>query len=248
MVRGTIPAVSPVTPDAARQIAIVTARDEADRIAATIAALGAALPSARVIVADDGSLDDTSLRAMEAGAEVVARGHPHGKGGAASAAAESVRDLALSMEPPIFLFCDGDLGDSAAELAALVEAVERDDCDLAVAAFARKQGGGFGIAVGLARWGIRRLCGFEAGAPISGQRAMRAAVLPAVLPFAHGFGMEIGMTVDAVRAGFRVEEIELALEHRATGRTRRGFQHRGRQLVDFLRVYASYGRAGRLAS
>ena len=58
-----------------------------------------------------------------------------------------------------------------------------------------------------------------------------------MLPFAHGFGMEIGMTIDAVRAGHRVAEIELDLAHRASGRTLAGFAHRGRQLVDFVRAY-----------
>ncbi|MGD1056822.1 MAG: hypothetical protein ABR992_05335 [Solirubrobacteraceae bacterium] len=60
-----------------------------------------------------------------------------------------------------------------------------------------------------------------------------------MLPFAHGFGMEIGMTIDAVRAGHRVREVELDLSHRASGRTLAGFLHRGRQLVDFLRAYVS---------
>jgi hypothetical protein len=49
--------------------------------------------------------------------------------------------------------------------------------------------------------------------------------------------MEIGMTIDAARAGYRVCEVELDLEHRATGRTLAGFGHRGRQLMDFVRVY-----------
>jgi hypothetical protein len=49
--------------------------------------------------------------------------------------------------------------------------------------------------------------------------------------------MEIGMTVDAVRAGYRVSEIELDLAHRSTGRTLSGFIHRGRQLRDFVAVY-----------
>jgi hypothetical protein len=49
--------------------------------------------------------------------------------------------------------------------------------------------------------------------------------------------MEIGITIDAARAGHRVAEIELDLSHRATGRTLSGFLHRGRQLVDFVRVY-----------
>ena len=108
---------------------------------------------------------------------------------------------------------------------------------MAVAAFATRVGGGVGLAVAFARWAIRRRCGLRLRAPISGQRALRAACSRDVLPFAPGFGMEIGMTIDAARAGHRVVEIELDLSHRATGRTLAGFAHRGRQLVDFVRVY-----------
>jgi hypothetical protein len=42
------------------------------------------------------------------------------------------------------------------------------------------------------------------------------------------------MTIDAVRAGVDVRELELPLRHRATGRDVRGFAHRGRQLLDAL--------------
>ena len=180
---------------------------------------------------------------MAAGAEVVSRGRPHGKGANVTAAAEA----ALSVEEPpgLVLLCDGDLGESAARLAPLVAAVRAGECDLAVAAFSRRVGGGFGFALGFARWAIRRLCGAETEAPISGQRAMRAEVLRAALPFADGYGMEIGMTVDAVRAGYRLREYELDLEHRATGRDLAGFLHRARQLRDFLRVFVSRARSGR---
>ena len=140
------------------------------------------------------------------------------------------------------LLCDGDLGDSAAQLAPLVEAVERGECDLAVAAFRRRVGGGFGLALGFARWAIRRRCGLETDAPISGQRAMRLDVLRATLPFAPGFGMEVGMTIDAVRAGYRLREYEVDLSHRATGRSPAGFAHRARQLLDFARAYLSRRR------
>jgi glycosyltransferase involved in cell wall biosynthesis len=220
---------------------IVAARDEADRIGETIAALRRAFPAATIWVADDASVDGTAELALTAGAQVVSRGKPHGKGANMTAAAEA----ALSVEPPasLFLLCDGDLGASAANLSPLVDAVERGECDLAVAAFSRRVGGGFGLAVGFARWAIRRLCGADARAPISGQRALRVEALRATLPFAADFGMEIGMTVDAVRAGYRLGEYEVDLEHRATGRSLSGFIHRGEQLRDFMRVYAS--RRGR---
>jgi glycosyltransferase involved in cell wall biosynthesis len=215
--------------------AIVAAHNEADRIGETVKALRQALPSAVIWVADDASSDGTAEVAMSAGARVVSRGRPHGKGGNVSAAAEAV--LSEGEPPALVLLCDGDLGASASQLVPLVEAVERGDCDLAVAAFANRVGGGFGLALGFAHWAIRRRCGFDAKAPISGQRAMRAEVLRTVLPFARGYGMELGMTVDAVRAGYRVGEYELDLSHRATGRSFAGFLHRGKQLADFVAAY-----------
>jgi glycosyltransferase involved in cell wall biosynthesis len=214
---------------------IVAARNEAARVGEAVRALRDVFPGARVWVADDASSDGTAEAAMLAGAEVVRRGRPHGKGGNVTAAAEA----ALSVQPPprIVLLCDGDLGASAARLAPLVAAVEQGECDLAVAAFSRRVGGGFGFALGFARWAIRRLCGAETQASISGQRALRAEALRSVLPFARGYGMEIGMTVDAVRAGYRLREYELDLEHRATGRNLRGFLHRAGQLRDFALVF-----------
>lgn len=215
--------------------AIVAAHNEADRIGETVKALRDALPAAVVWVADDASSDGTAEAAMSAGARVVSRGRSHGKGGNVSAVAEAM--LSEDEPPALVLLCDGDLGSSAARLAPLVEAVEAGECDLAVAAFANRVGGGFGLALGFAHRAIRQLCGFDAKAPISGQRAMRLETLRATLPFARGYGMEIGMTVDAVRAGYRVNEYELDLSHRATGRSLSGFLHRGRQLLDFTRAY-----------
>ena len=213
---------------------VVAARNEADRVGETVRALRASFPAAAIWVADDASTDGTAEVAMTAGAQVVSRGRPHGKGANVTAAAEAA--LSAAPAPRLVLLCDGDLGASAARLAPLVAAVEAGECDLAVAAFARRVGGGFGLALGFAHWTIRRLCGADARAPISGQRALRVEALRACLPFAAGFGMEIGMTVDAVRAGYRLGEYELDLEHRATGRTLSGFRHRAVQLLDFLRA------------
>jgi len=232
-----------VPPNPPHALAVVAAaRNEADRVGETVAALRRTFPGAAVWVADDASTDGTAEVAMAAGARVVSRGRPHGKGGNVTAAAEAA--LGDEPMPRLILLCDADLGASAAELAPLVDAVARGECDLAVAAFGQRVGGGFGVALGFARWAIRRLCSFEAEAPISGQRAMRVDVLRAVLPLARGYGMEIGMTVDAVRAGYRVGEYELDLSHRATGRTLGGFLHRGRQLLDFGRVYLARRRRG----
>ncbi|HYU61581.1 MAG TPA: glycosyltransferase [Solirubrobacterales bacterium] len=219
-----------------RLAVIVAARNEAERVGATLEALATAFPGARVWVADDASSDGTAELALRHGARVVSRRRPHGKGANVTAACEAMLSEGPD-DPGTVLLCDADLGDTAGRLGPLAEAVDSGACDLAIAAFTSRVGGGLGIAVGFAGWAIERRSGMRARAPISGQRAMRADVLRAVLPFAPGFGMEAGMTIDAVRAGYAVREIELDLEHRATGRTLGGFVHRGRQLRDIVRAY-----------
>jgi glycosyltransferase involved in cell wall biosynthesis len=189
-----------------------------------------------MLVADDHSTDGTARVARAAGAEVVSAPRRLGKGGANTLA---VQRLLENGPTPTLVLCDGDLGASASELPRLVAALERGEGDLAIAAFARRVGGGFGAALGFSRWAIRRRTGLEPRAPISGQRAMRPEVVRNVVPFAPGFGMETAMTIDAHRAGFRLIEVELPLEHRATGRTLGGFLHRFRQLLAFARVYVS---------
>ncbi|MEA2226185.1 MAG: hypothetical protein QOE67_1467 [Solirubrobacteraceae bacterium] len=232
-----------MTPDI---FAIVTAYNEAERIGATLAALASAFPGVRLIVGDDGSSDATPQIAGAAGARLVRSERVIGKGGAASLAAQAaLREADDGGGRAIFLLCDGDLGESARALRALTDAIERGESDVAVAAFHTRLGGGFGLALGFARWAIRRRCGLRTIAPISGQRALSRTALADVLPFAHGFGMELGMTIDAVRAGYRVTELELQLSHRASGRTLGGFAHRGGQLVDFARAYLARGRLGR---
>jgi glycosyltransferase involved in cell wall biosynthesis len=147
--------------------------------------------------------------------------------------------VGLAGSDPIVVLCDGDLGNSARELPRLVDAIQRGEADLAVAAFSTRATGGFGFALGFARWAVRRRCGLRTRAPLSGQRALRMSVLADVLPFAPGFAMEMGMTIDAVRAGHSLLEIDLPLSHRPTGRTLAGFAHRGHQLADFVRIYLS---------
>ena len=200
---------------------LVAARDEEAAIGATVAGLRRAFPSSEVIVADDGSRDRTADVAEEAGA-IVLRLPRRGKGQALSAAERAAA-------PGRLLLCDADL---SGELAALLES----DADLNVAAFSERVGGGFGIAKRVARALIELLSGFEPREPLSGQRALSPTARAACFPVAAGFGCEARMTIDAARAGLRIEERELELRHRPTRRDLAGFAHRARQLLDT--VYA----------
>jgi hypothetical protein len=197
---------------------LVAARDEEGRIGDTIAALREAFPGAEVIVADDGSRDTTAAEAEAAGARVLRLPH-RGKGQALTLAEQAA-------PPGPLLLCDADLrGDLRPLLGA---------GDVAVAVFAEREGGGFGIAKGSARRLIRALTGLETREPLSGQRALSAEARAVTFPLAAGFGCEVRATIDAARAGLRVEEVELPLRHRTTGRDAAGFVHRGRQLLDLL--------------
>jgi len=200
---------------------LVAARDEGDVIGSTVTALRREFPDAEVIVADDGSRDGTAEAAENAGA-IVLRLPRRGKGQALS--------LAERAAPPGgLLLADADL---SGELAPLLEG----DADLRVAAFTERVGGGFGIAKRVGRKLISVLGGVEAREPLSGQRFVSTAARSKCFPVAAGFGCEVRMTIDAARAGLRVQEIDLALRHRATGRDLAGFAHRARQLVES--VYA----------
>ena len=198
---------------------LVAARDEADRITATVEALRRDFPDAEVIVVDGASRDGTAERAEDAGA-VVVRLERRGKGEALSAGERAAA-------PGPLLLCDADLSGSLTPLA-------EDSSDLVVAAFAQRTGGGFGIAKRTAAELIRLRTGFRAREPLSGQRHLTERARAACFPLAPGFGCEVRMTIDAVRAGLTVKELELDLGHRATGRDLRGFVHRGRQLLDAL--------------
>ena len=198
---------------------LVAARDEEAAVGGTVRALREAFPGVPVIVADDGSGDGTAGVAAAAGARVLQL-PARGKGQALT--------LAEREAPPgRLLLVDADL---AGDLAPLVGA----DADLATAVFLERQGGGFGIAKRAGRALIRARSGVVAREPLSGQRVVSQAAREACFPLAAGFGCEVRMTIDAARTGLRLEEVELPLRHRGTGRDVGGFAHRARQLLDAL--------------
>jgi hypothetical protein len=205
---------------------LVAARDEESAIGTMVETLRRAFPDAEVIVADDGSRDTTADVAEAAGA-VVLRLPRRGKGQALSAAERAA-------PPGALLLCDADLGGDLAPL--------RDGrADLSIAAFSESVGGGFGIAKRVARSLIRLRAGVTTREPLSGQRALSRYARQACFPLAPGFGCEVRMTIDAARSGLVIEERELPLTHRPTGRDLGGFVHRARQLVDSLTACGPLG-------
>lgn len=208
---------------------LVPALNEAVTIGATVRSIKETGLVDEVIVIDDASTDGTGDLAEEAGAQVIRRPARGGKGEALNAGLSAATGDILAT-------VDADTGETAGEVRHLIAPILAGQADLTVARFPRaRRKGGFGLVKGLARWGIRRLTGLDAESPLSGQRAMRRQVIEALGGFASGFGVEVGMTIDAARHGFRVREVPVRMTHRETGRDLGGFVHRGRQFIDVAR-------------
>jgi hypothetical protein len=211
-------------------VAIVPAKDRADSVGTTVAALLRVPGVDQVLVVDDGSRDATTASARSAGARVMRLPENVGKGAAVAAG------VAAAPDADVYLLIDADIADTAALADALLAPVVAGDADMTIAVLPPAAGrGGFGKVRDVARRGIRRASGFEAQAPLSGQRAVRGSLLRS-LALAPRFGLETGLTIDAVGAGARVREVDVPMEHRHTGRSVAGFRHRGRQGADIVRA------------
>jgi glycosyltransferase involved in cell wall biosynthesis len=227
------------TTTATSVVAVIAAKDEADRIVATIRAVRLIDGVDLVIVVDDGSSDATARLAGGAGAAVVV--HPRNRGKAAAmatgaqvAADLDLRDPAGSGRPRELLFIDADLEQSAANLGVLVAPVASGAADMTIAVLPPQQtsGGGHGFVVRLARNGIERLTGWTSAQPLSGMRCLSREAFEAALPLARGWGVEVGLTIDVLGAGLRVLEVPCDLRHRVTGSDWRGQVHRAKQYRD----------------
>ncbi|HMH93877.1 MAG TPA: glycosyltransferase [Streptosporangiaceae bacterium] len=243
---------------------VIPAKNEADRIGATVRA-AAGLPGADlVVVVDDGSSDGTAAAAERAGARVVRHSRNRGKaaaletGAAAVALLESAGLESAGLEsagldsagldsagpggaiPHHLLFLDADLGDTAAQAGPLAEPVRGGTADMTIAVFSgRVRKGGFGLVMAASGAGIERATGWRPAQPLNGQRCLTRAAFEAALPLAAGWGAETGLTIDLIRQGLRVAEVEVPLAHRATGNDWRSQVHRARQLADVARALAA---------
>ncbi|HUW64339.1 MAG TPA: glycosyltransferase family 2 protein [Spirochaetia bacterium] len=209
---------------------VIPARNEEKAVVRTVLA-AAGLPGVgEIIVVDDGSTDCTAPASRQAGARVLCHARPRGKGDALQTGARAALGKCL-------LFLDADLGDTAAGAVRLLEPLVRGDADVVVGAWPGRKGrGGFGLVVGLARWGLRFLTGRSLVSPLCGQRALTRGAFEHLQPLAGGWGAEMGMNIDAFLRGLAVVEVPVDMTHRSLGRSLAGFIHRGGQFCGVLLV------------
>ncbi|MFS0554051.1 glycosyltransferase family 2 protein [Brevibacillus sp. 179-C9.3 HS] len=209
---------------------VIPAYNEAASIGATLRAIRERFFCDELIVVDDGSQDETAHLASKWADIVIRAPRNQGKGAAVQAGWQRANG-------DVVMLLDGDLRDSAAEASHLLTPVLQDTCDMAVAVLPPPQvKAGLGLAKGLAHHGIRMLTGFESRAPLSGQRAIRRELLDRLGSLDKGFGIEVGLTVDVLRAGYRVLEVPVFFSHRETKNDWAGFCHRGKEFIAISRA------------
>lgn len=242
-----------VTSSLARIACIIPAKDEQQRIGATVKA-ALALPYVQtVIVCNDGSSDETAQYAAAAGATVVSHNRNRGKAAAVESGVNALGIIEQRdnlAECGSLLLIDADLEETASAVAPLIEPIVTGRAHLTIGILPPQQTadgedpGGFGLVMRTAARGITELTGYVPKAPLSGQRCLTRRAFELASPLAAGWGIEVGMTIDIVRAGLRVEEIEIPLRHRVTGKDLAGQVHRAKQLRDVTRALAARGLVG----
>jgi glycosyltransferase involved in cell wall biosynthesis len=209
---------------------IIPAYNESHFLPKTIASLRKISELDEVIVVDDGSADETFFVARQLADISLQLPCNCGKGAALYAGCKAAKG-------DILVFIDSDLEETAEFAKALIDPVVSGEMDLSIAAFPpAPKSTGFGLAKGLAQKGIYKLTGMACSSPLSGQRAMIRDVLPVIQDWDGRFGIEVGMTIDVIRAGFRVKEVPVAFSHRQSEGNFRGFVHRGKQFLDIGKV------------
>jgi len=221
---------------------VIPARNEFDRIQDTVTAAAGLADVALVVVVDDGSQDGTEAAAQRAGAIVMRHARNRGKGAAMETGAEAVRLLDQREgrdQPRHLLFLDADLAGTAAKAGPLIDPVLSGAADMTIAVFAATvKLGGHGLVTGLAGAGIQRATGWRPAQPLNGQRCLTRMAFEMARPLAPGWGVETALTIDLLRKGLRVTEVEVQLAHRATGTGLGAQLHRAHQLTGVARALA----------
>jgi glycosyltransferase involved in cell wall biosynthesis len=195
-------------------LAVIPARDAQSTIGAVVEGLKRAVPDLAIVVVDDGSVDATSARAREAGADVIRHEVNGGKG----AALQTGFDEALRRGVARVLTLDADGQHDPACAPGLLRALDRSDVvigsrdrDRTGMPWLRKATNSF------MTWVVSRLAGKPIEDSQSGFRAIRAEVLGAVRPRSSRFDFESEFLIEAGRRGFTIGALPVPTLYNAPG-------------------------------
>jgi len=213
---------------------VVPVYNEADRIMDTIKGLKKVQLIDEILVIDDGSTDDTGEIVKKLDVKLITLANNRGKGYAMRKAIKEAKYDYIG-------FVDGDLGESSSEVEKLIKPVISNETDFTIAKFPKASAntntkGGFGLVKKLARNGVRFFTGKEMETSLSGQRVYKGEIMDSIEYIPDGYGIEIAMTIQALKAGYRFKEVPVNMTHRYTDRSLKGFIHRGKQFISILKT------------
>lgn len=216
-----------------RVCAVVPLYNEEENAQSTISALLKVNSIDCIVAVDDGSTDGTWDKLQQIERVILVRHHKNmGK-------SKAVMDGVNCCDAEVYVFVDGDLGSSAANIGPVIDQVINGGCDMCVAKMPEKRGtGGIGFLKWFSRYAVRRLTGMDFPCPMSGQRAARACLVKDHnVHMYSGYGIEVGMLIDALQAGYKVIYMDCEFMHDVTLRDFKGYLHRFRQFIDIWDVF-----------
>ncbi len=181
-----------------------------------------------IIVVDDGSTDRTQEIVKRLDVTFIRLEKNRGKGFAISTAINNSNFDYL-------VLIDGDLGRTSDEVMKLILPAINREADVIIARFQKpKKKGGFGLVKKLANKGVYYYTGKNITSTLSGQRVYSREVVDSIAYIPNRFGVEVAMTVETLRRGFTIKEVDVQMAHRETERNLEGFIHRGKQFFNIL--------------
>ena len=196
-----------------RLAVLIPCYNEAAAIADTVAGFRKALPTARILVFDNNSTDDTIAIARQAGAETrhVLR---QGKGNV-------VRRMFADIEADLYLLVDGDATYDAASAPRLIDKLLTDGLDMVVGARRDQQtdayrpGHRFGNRI-LTEF-VARVFGRAFNDILSGYRVFSRRFVKSFPAIATGFEIETELTIHALELRMPIAEVETPYYARPAG-------------------------------
>jgi len=204
---------------------VIPARDEADSVAAVLAAiprLGDSWRVRRIVVVDNGSVDRTADAARAAGADVV-REPVAGYGRACLSGIASLRSAGPA--PGAVVFLDADNSDDPRELFTLLAPLISGAADLVIGSrvLGNREAGAFTPVQAFGNWLASRMLRLFFGVratDLGPFRVITWSALEALGMRDRDFGWTVEMQARAGRLGLRVVEVPVSYRRRRHGRSK----------------------------
>jgi glycosyltransferase involved in cell wall biosynthesis len=186
---------------------VIPAYQAAATIREIVARSHAAVPTAEIIVVDDGSTDGTGAAGRGTGATLLTQPHNRGKGAALRAGIRAATARGVDLVVSI----DADGQHPPEDIPRLLQPIEEGRADLVLGARKRDRVMPFGRR--FTNWLSATLASRIGGQPVSdaqtGFRAFTRAVAERVQPAGDRYEYEANFLLDALRAGFRVVSVDV---------------------------------------